>query len=61
MQLGFFAILFFVLLILKLTGTIALSWLWVMAPLWAGFAFSFIVTVVTVMLVGHTVGSSKKR
>lgn len=31
-------ILFIIFLILKLTGIIALSWLWVTAPLWIGLA-----------------------
>lgn len=34
MQVTFLGLLFCVLLTLKLTGTIAWSWLWVTAPLW---------------------------
>ena len=34
---GFFGILFFVFLVLKLTHVIDWSWWWVTAPLWGGF------------------------
>lgn len=38
MQIGFPGLLFVVFQVLKLTGMIAWSWLWVTAPLWAGLA-----------------------
>lgn len=34
----FTTLLFVVLLVLKLTGSITWSWLWVTAPLWGGLA-----------------------
>lgn len=37
MKIGFPTILFLIFLVLKLTGVIAWSWLWVTAPLWIGF------------------------
>lgn len=40
MKLGFFTLMFLIFLVLKLTGTIAWSWIWVTAPLWGGFAFT---------------------
>lgn len=40
MQIGFPSLLFVVFLVLKLTGVIAWSWLWVTAPLWIGFAIA---------------------
>ena len=42
MQFGFSGLLFLVFLVLKLTGFITWSWLWVTSPLWIGF-FIFIV------------------
>jgi hypothetical protein len=38
MSIGFSTLLFVVFLILKLTGVIAWSWLWVTSPLWIGLA-----------------------
>ncbi|QDH93018.1 hypothetical protein SEA_STEPHIG9_72 [Mycobacterium phage Stephig9] len=34
MQIGISTLLFIVFLVLKLTGVVAWSWLWVTAPLW---------------------------
>lgn len=36
MHIGLTGLLFIVFLVLKLTGIIAWSWLWVTAPLWIG-------------------------
>jgi len=36
---GFAGLLTIVFVVLKLTGVIAWSWWWVLAPLWVGFAF----------------------
>jgi len=36
---GFAGLLTIVFVVLKLTGVIAWSWWWVLAPLWIGFAF----------------------
>lgn len=40
---GFGSILFFIFLVLKLTGVISWSWLWVIAPLWIGFAVTILI------------------
>lgn len=40
--LGFGTVLFIVFLVLKLTGVIAWSWLWVLAPLWIPFAVALV-------------------
>lgn len=40
---GFGSILFFIFLVLKLTGVISWSWLWVIAPLWIGFAITILI------------------
>jgi hypothetical protein len=37
MQVGFAGLLTIVFIVLKLTGVIAWSWLWVLAPIWIGF------------------------
>jgi hypothetical protein len=36
---GFSSTLFFIFLVLKLTGVISWSWWWIFAPLWIPFAF----------------------
>jgi hypothetical protein len=43
-------VLFVVFVILKLTHTIAWSWLWVTAPLWGTFALAIVVFVVAFLL-----------
>lgn len=43
---GFAGILFLVFLVLKLTGVIAWSWLWVTAPLWGPLAIVAAVLIV---------------
>jgi hypothetical protein len=45
MHIGLGGLLFLVFLVLKLTGIVAWSWLWVLAPLW-------IPVVLTVLVVG---------
>lgn len=47
-------LLFLLFLALKLTGVIAWSWLWVTAPLWAGFALWLVMLVLifVVALIG---------
>lgn len=40
---GFFGLLAIVFITLKLTGYIAWSWWWVLAPLWVPVAFVFLV------------------
>jgi hypothetical protein len=42
MQLGVLSILGIAFVILKLTGVIAWSWLWVTAPFWGGFVLLFL-------------------
>jgi hypothetical protein len=40
MRVGLFGIVFIVLLVLKLTHQVTLSWLWVTAPIWGGLVIS---------------------
>ena len=40
---GFFGMLTIVFVVLKLTGTINWSWFWVLSPLIAGIALSFLI------------------
>lgn len=40
MKIGFTGLLALIFITLKLTGYIAWSWLWVLAPLWIGFAIA---------------------
>lgn len=47
--LGLSGTLFVVFLVLKLTGVIHRSWLWVTAPLWGGFALAFFLFLVAEM------------
>lgn len=46
---GFFGLLTIVFITLKLTGYIDWSWLWVLCPLWIGFAF--VITMVGLAIV----------
>ena len=51
---GFFGLLAIVFITLKLTGYIAWSWWWVLAPLWAPVIFAlvfFLVIVIVAMIV----------
>lgn len=56
MQIGLFGLLFIVLLVLKLVGTITWSWWLVTAPLWSGVIFW-----VAVLMVSLGVTSFMKR
>lgn len=47
MQIGFAGLLTLIFITLKLTGVIAWSWLWVLAPLWIGIAI--LLTIFTVV------------
>lgn len=49
---GFSGLLFIVFLVLKLTGSIAWSWWWVTAPLWAPFFICLTIAVVLLVIVG---------
>ncbi|AGY37014.1 hypothetical protein FREDWARD_71 [Mycobacterium phage Fredward] len=49
MQIGLSTLLFIVFLILKLTGVVAWSWLWVTAPLWIG-AILFVLSVILLVV-----------
>lgn len=53
MHIGLPGILFIVFLVLKLTGVVAWSWLWVTAPLWIGAAL-FVAIVVRAAIVEVT-------
>jgi hypothetical protein len=48
---GLGGVLLVVFIILKLTGVIAWSWLWVLAPLWIPFVIAVIVAVVVFIAV----------
>lgn len=43
---GFFGLLFLVLMVLKLTHVIDWSWWWITAPLWGGFALLILVIII---------------
>lgn len=53
-------LLFIVFLVLKLTGIVAWSWLWITAPLWIPLGF-FLVIVFVGMFVGTATVLSKQR
>lgn len=55
---GFFGLLFLILLTLKLLGKIEWSWWWVTAPLWGGIALWFILFL---LLMGYIVVKSANR
>jgi len=47
---GFFGLMFLILMTLKLTNYIDWSWWWVTAPLWGGFALIFIVVLIVAII-----------
>ena len=47
---GFFGVIFIVLLILKLIGVINISWWWVFSPLIVGFAIGIICLIILILL-----------
>lgn len=49
-SIGFFGILFFIFLVLKLTGYIDWSWVWVTSPLWLSFLVLFPIAI-TLMII----------
>ncbi len=51
---GFGTVLFFIFLVLKLTGVIAWSWWWVTAPLWIPFALLAFIGLVVLAVVAGT-------
>lgn len=48
---GFFTILFLILLVLKLTGTIAWSWWFVTAPLWGPLVLWIVILIIILIVV----------
>ena len=47
---GFFGLLTLVFIVLKLTGVISWSWVWVLAPLWIPFLFGVIIIIVPLLV-----------
>ena len=47
---GFFGVIFIVLLILKLIGVINISWWWVFSPLIIGFAIGIICLIILILI-----------
>ena len=54
-NLSFLGMLAIVFIILKLTGTITWSWLWVLSPLWVGFALCAIITTVVLIIMKNKI------
>lgn len=54
-------ILFVVFLVLKLTGVIAWSWLWVTAPLWIGFALFVVMFLVIGLFAAGALARTQSR
>jgi len=58
MKIGILGVLGIVFVVLKLTGVIAWSWLWVTAPFWGGLALGLLVGLA--FLAFSLVGTKKK-
>lgn len=58
MQIGLSTLLGVLFITLKLTGVIAWSWLWVLAPFWIGFALTFLLLVVMALIAATAAGST---
>lgn len=56
MQIGFFGLLGLVFIVLKLTGNLAWSWIWVLAPIWGGFALAVVIFLLMAVAAGATGG-----
>lgn len=55
------SILFIIFLVLKLTGHITWSWLWVFSPLWISAAIVLLLLVALLLIAGVTSKTSKVR
>ena len=47
---GFFGLMFLILMTLKLTNYIDWSWWWITAPLWGGFALILLIILIVVII-----------
>jgi hypothetical protein len=47
---GFFGLMFLILMTLKLTNYIDWSWWWVTAPLWGGFALILLIILIVIII-----------
>ncbi len=55
---GLASVLLVIFVVLKLVGTIAWSWFWVLSPLWMGFALFSVFGVIAALVGGTAVGLS---
>lgn len=51
---GFFGLLTLAFIVLKLTGYIHWSWLWVLAPIWMSFVLAAVIFAVVLIVVAAT-------
>lgn len=61
---GFFGLLTVAFIVLKLTGVIAWSWLWVLSPIWipwAVFLFCGLIVMVVIGIIGIFEGMDKRK
>lgn len=58
---GFLGTLAIVFIVLKLIHVIEWSWIWVLAPLWMGFAFVALIIVAALFVYGVAAVIDKKR
>ena len=61
MKIGFLGMLTLIFITLKLTGYIAWSWVWVLAPLWGGFLLGLVMMVITVVIATYGNTSSRRN
>lgn len=60
MKVGLLGLLTLLFTFLKLTGTIAWSWIWVISPLWLGVIVWFMAVFVLLSLFGTMVATAKR-
>lgn len=53
-QIGFAGLLTLIFVAAKLFGAIAWSWLWVLSPLWIGFAIGLVLVVLAIVIAALT-------
>ena len=59
-DLGFFGVVSIVFIVLKLTGTITWSWLWVLSPLWIGLLLYAIIIAIVLLAVKKKILKKRK-
>jgi len=58
---GICTVLGIIFIVLKLTGQVTWSWIWVLSPFWIGFAFWIVVILLIALFVGLGIFTARRR